>query len=451
MCRSVLDLYTIGPGPSSSHTIGPMRAAKNFHDLVQKLPVADLKRSARLEARLFGSLAATGPGHGTDKAVLTGFLGYDAENCPANLPTDFYSLSDKERTIQLAGTPVLITRDCIVYDAVQHTYPYSNTLICRLLDAQGGVIAEKIYYSVGGGFVLWEGWKEPEYGEAPFQYTSAAELIRLAQENDLTIPQILYRNELAITGHSPAVFSERMEKIAESMRQAVLRGCNREGVLPGNLNVHRKAAIMAKKAERIHDDVDQFIAFLNAHAFAVSEENAAGGIVVTAPTCGSSGVVPAMLSIIERFLGLGPQAIRSGLLAAAAVGMLAYNNASIAGAEVGCQGEVGVASAMAAAMLTQVKGYGPDTVMNAAEIALEHHLGLTCDPIGGYVQIPCIERNAMGALKAYNASLMATLEDARFHRVGLDAAILAMKETGQDMNSKYKETSLGGLATVVTC
>lgn len=256
-------------------------------------------------------------------------------------------------------------------------------------------------------------------------------------------------NEMAVTGRGRTEILADLDAVIALMRRCVDRGTRTEGVLPGSLRVYRKAARLAHRADCMDDPLNRFLGLLNAYAFAVAEENAAGGIIVTAPTCGSAGVVPAMLTIMEGYLGFGPQAVRDGLLAAAAVGFLAKHNAGIAGAEVGCQGEVGVASAMAAAMLAQARGYPPRIVENAAEIALEHHLGLTCDPVGGYVQIPCIERNAMGALKAYNACLMATAEDPDKHRVSLDMAIQAMGETGQNMDRKYKETAGGGLALSV--
>jgi L-serine dehydratase len=320
------------------------------------------------------------------------------------------------------------------------------------LDENCEVVTSKVYYSVGGGFIQWEDWVTPERPKPPYPYGSWDALAALVDESGLNVPQIVMANEMALMGKSRAEVRDELDGVIEVMRRSVSRGVRGEGILPGTLMVHRKAAHLARKADCMDDPLNRFLGLLNAYAFAVAEENAGGGIIVTAPTCGSAGVVAAVLTIMEGYLGFGPEAVRDGLMAATAVGFLARHNAGIAGAEVGCQGEVGVASAMAAAMLAQARGYPPHIVGNAAEIALEHHLGLTCDPVGGYVQIPCIERNAMGALKAYNACLVASAEDASKHRVHLDMTIKAMAETGQDMNSKYKETSGGGLAlSVIGC
>ena len=447
---SIFELFKAGPGPSSSHTIAPMIAALDFRDEVAALPQDILASARTVRARLFGSLSATGFGHGTHNAVVTGLLGYIPANCPAALPAGVFDLPEEDRVFSAGPFSCVLTEDAVRDDAIEHSYPYSNTMICELLgDGSSGdtVLFSKTYYSVGGGFVQWEGWTMPERGKMPFPYSSAAGLQRIANENGLSIPQIVLLNEMALTGVRAPVILERLDGIIEIMRRSVARGVSTgDSMLPGSLQVYRKAAYLARKADSRDDPLNRFLGLLNAYAFAVSEENAAGGIIVTAPTCGAAGVMPAVLTMIEGYLGFGPEAVRNGMLAAAAVGFLAKHNAGIAGAEVGCQGEVGVASAMAAAMLAQAKGYPPQIVENAAEIALEHHLGLTCDPVGGYVQIPCIERNAMGALKAYNAYLVASMEDVSKHRVTLDVTIRAMAETGRDMNAKYKETSLGGLA-----
>ncbi len=446
---SVFELFKAGPGPSSSHTIGPMLAALDFRGELEKMPAATLGRAGGIRVRLFGSLSATGFGHGTDAAIVTGLLGFEPADCPANLPAGVFGLGERERTLDVGPLRLALDKKIVVHDSVEHTHPYSNTLICELL-GKDGPLFQKTYYSVGGGFIQWEGWKSPERGDAPYPYSSAADLAALTRDKGLSIPQLVLQNETALTGRSADEVLDRLDAIIEVIRRSVARGIAAEGVLPGTLGVYRKAAHLARKADAVDDPLNRFLGLLNAYAFAVSEENAAGGIIVTAPTCGAAGVIPSVLSIMEGYLGLGPEAVRSGMLAAAAVGFLAKHNAGIAGAEVGCQGEVGVASAMAAAMLAQARGYSARIVENAAEIALEHHLGLTCDPVGGYVQIPCIERNAMGALKAYNACLVASMENPERHRVTLDAAIRAMAETGRDMTAKYKETSLGGLAVSIT-
>lgn len=449
---SLFELFKAGPGPSSSHTIGPMLAGLDFAELLQALPQDLLSRAASLTVRLFGSLSATGLGHGTTQAVITGLLGHKPSNCPGNLPNEVFSLPDGERSIKLAGKSLVLDASSVIYANIEHHYPFNNTLLFELNDSDKVQLFSKTYYSVGGGFIQWDGWTPPERDKPLYPYATANQLQKHVKESGLSIAQIVLQNEMSMTGENAGNILHRLDEIMEIMRNAVARGIGTQGILPGTLNVWRKAAYLARKADTLDDHINRFLGLINAYAFAVSEENACGGIIVTAPTCGAAGVIPSILTILEGHLGMGPESIRNGLLAAAAVGFLAKNNAGIAGAEVGCQGEVGVASAMGAAMLAQARGYPARIVENAAEIALEHHLGLTCDPVGGYVQIPCIERNAMGALKAYNACLLASTEDVERHRVSLDMAIKAMAETGRDMNVKYKETAHGGLAvSVVEC
>ena len=446
---SLFELFKAGPGPSSSHTIGPMAAALEFRRRIEGLAEDVRNKAASVRVRLFGSLSATGAGHGTNMAIAAGLLGYDPAHCPDDLPGGIFALPEENRLIRLGTRSILVSPAVVRPDAIAHDFPYSNTMIFSLLDDAGNALYEATGYSVGGGFIQWEGERPEPRPKPTFPYATAEELRLLAARDGLTIAQIVTRNEMAISGLDAARVFEKLDAVIELMRRSVQRGIRREGMLPGTLGVHRKAAHLARKADTLDDPVNRFLGLLNAYAFAVAEENASGGIIVTAPTCGAAGVLPAILTMLEGHLCLGPDAVRDGMLAAAAVGFLAKNNAGIAGAEMGCQGEVGVASAMAAAMLAQARGYPPRIVENAAEIALEHHLGLTCDPVGGYVQIPCIERNAMGALKAYNAFLVAVTEDVSLHRVSLDMAIRAMAETGRDMNAKYKETSLGGLAVNV--
>ena len=450
IATSVFELFKAGPGPSSSHTIAPMRAGMDFRFQIAALPENTLRQATCILVRLLGSLSATGIGHGTHKAVLTGLLGFEPETCPDSLPAGLFDLPEKQRTFAVGAFRYIPTLEHVVNDAVDHPHPHSNTLILELRNQSGGVLYSKIYYSVGGGFIQWEGWLPPESREVPYPYATGEDIERLVNTHGISLPHLMIQNEMALTGFGPAQVSAKLDAIIDIMRRSVERGIAVEGMLPGNLGVYRKAAHLARKANAASDPVSRFMGFLNAYAFAVAEENAAGSIIVTTPTCGSAGVLPSILALLEGHFGLGPEAVRNGMLAAAAVGFLAKHNAGIAGAEMGCQGEVGVASAMAAAMLAQARGYPLHIVLNAAEIALEHHLGLTCDPVGGYVQIPCIERNAMGALKAYNAYLVASMEDVTRHRVSLDVAIRAMGQTGRDMNAKYKETSLGGLAASLT-
>ena len=342
--------------------------------------------------------------------------------------------------------------DDIVHDRIQHDRPYSNTLVLSLHDGRGETLLEKEYYSVGGGFIQWEGWSEPERGLPVHPYRTMRDLKEILRVSGLTLHELMLENEIAITGMGRAAILEKLEGLLETMLDSVRHGLEASGPLPGTLGVQRKAGALYDKAAHMPIGSDRFLARLNAYALATAEENADGGVIVTAPTCGAAGVMPALLYAMRHDQSIGDRALREGMLAAAAVAFLAKRNAAIAGAEVGCQGEVGVASAMAAALVAHARGASAQTTENAAEIALEHHLGLTCDPVGGYVQIPCIERNAMGAVKAYNAFLLASTENPYHHRVSLDSAIAAMAETGREMNAKFKETSLGGLAvSMVNC
>lgn len=449
---SLFSLFKIGPGPSSSHTIGPMTAGKLFSEACSCLPREVLARASRIRVRLFGSLSATGAGHGTDAAVLAGILGTGPEDCPPGFLARLSADPAHEYRVELGVGSVFISLADIVHDAVVHNYPYSNTLLAELHDAFGHVIFEKAYYSVGGGFVQWDDWKAPELGAPAYPYSNMRELRSIIREQGLNIYEIMLANEMAVTGASRTSIIDGLNEILDRMEEAVKHGLEGCGCLPGPLNVQRKAHMLQERARALHASPGKFLAALNAYAFAAAEENASGGVIVTAPTCGSAGVMPALVYAMRHDMFIGDRAIREGFLAAAAVGFIAKHNASIAGAEVGCQGEIGVASAMAAAMLTDAQGNPSRYVENAAEVALEHHLGITCDPVGGFVQIPCIERNAMGAVKALNAALISTGTSPEAHRVSLDAAIAAMAETGREMSHKFKETSMGGLAvSMVTC
>ena len=449
---SLFSLFKIGPGPSSSHTIGPMTAGRLFVETCSALPREVLARTARLRVRLFGSLSATGEGHGTDAAILAGLLGTKPEDCPQGLLQRLASVPDETYRVELGVGSALVSLRDIVHDSIVHDYPYSNTLKAELLDAAGSVLFERVYYSVGGGFVQWEGWKAPEQGEPVYRYSNMTELRALIREHGLNIYEIMLANEMAVTGASRPRIIDGLNEILARMEDSVRHGLDGSGCLPGPLKVERKAHMLRQRSSALNAAPGKFLASLNAYAFAASEENASGGVIVTAPTCGSAGVMPALVYAMRHDMHVGDRAIREGFLAAAAVGFIAKHNASIAGAEVGCQGEVGVASAMGAAMLTDALGNPSRYVENAAEVALEHHLGITCDPVGGFVQIPCIERNAMGAVKAFNASLISTAVKPESQRVSLDAAIAAMAETGREMSSKFKETSMGGLAvSMVTC
>ncbi len=442
---SLFDFFKMGPGPSSSHTMGPMLAAYNFLGLCQELPEKTTQNAHAIYIELLGSLSATGVGHGTKTAILAGLLGFEPASCPPNFLAQM--AENKTHSIQLKQNNTVNTGLSFIIDgAVHHEKPFSNTLIFSLQDAKKNVLFSREYYSVGGGFIQWEGWKAPELGNPCFPYNSMHQLREHLKETGLTLHEIILQNESAITGMTRPNILQKLESIMEAMFMSVERGLNTEGLLPGTLGVYRKALCIYEKAKSMPYYEDRFMGKLNAYAFAAAEENAGGGVIVTAPTCGSAGVMPALLYAMRHDMNIGERAIREGVLASAAIGYLAKANAGIAGAEMGCQGEIGVASSMGAAMLNHARGNPVHMVENAAEIALEHHLGLTCDPVGGYVQIPCIERNAMGALKAYNASLLASCQQSMHHMVTLDACIQAMYETGRDMNIKFKETSTGGLA-----
>lgn len=444
------DFFTIGPGPSSSHTIGPMRAGHDFVRRCRALP--DAARVAGLHVELLGSLSATGAGHGTDAAVLAGLLGHEPEACPPAVLSTLAEQRAVRHTLVLRDRTLDVGFADIVFGPVCHDAPFGNTLRFSACASDGTVVFAMEYYSVGGGFLQWEGWTPPERGRPAHPYASMRELRSRLKESGLSLPELILENESAITGMERPAILARLDAIMEAMCDCVRRGLEADGRLPGTLGVWRKAAGLLERSAALSFPADGFLGRLNAYAFAVAEENASGGIVVTAPTCGAAGVMPALLHAMRQELRIGERALREGLLASAAIGMLAKHNAGIAGAEVGCQGEIGVASAMAAAMLAHARGHGAPVVESAAEIALEHHLGLTCDPVGGYVQIPCIERNAVGAVKAYNSALLATCEEHGQHKVSLDAAISAMGEIGREMSAKFKETSLGGLAvSIVEC
>ena len=448
----VFDLFRIGLGPSSSHTVGPMRAARRF-----ALGCAGLAGlAARVQVTLYGSLAWTGKGHGTDLAVLAGLAGLEPATAAPEVVHDLPGRIRAGGQLDVTGLgplPFDPDRD-LVFDRATPTPAHPNTLRFLLHDAAGAALREEVWHSVGGGFILREGEAaEDEAGGAlPYPFTSARALLAMAEHHGLTVAELQFANECAI--RPAALVHAHLAEVAAAMARCIDRGLVTEGELPGGLKVRRRAPkLAAKLAEARRRNLrapSEATDHASLWAIAVNEENAAGGRVVTAPTNGAAGVLPAVLRYWQTWY---PDADTPGgetfLLTAAAIGGLAKRNASISGAEVGCQGEVGVASAMAAAGLAAALGGTPAQVENAAEIALEHHLGLTCDPIGGLVQVPCIERNAMGAVKAINAASLAMSGDGT-HRVPLDEAIATMRQTGLDMHSKYKETAQGGLAVHVT-
>ncbi|MBI2714502.1 MAG: L-serine ammonia-lyase [Rhizobiales bacterium] len=451
---SVFDLFKIGIGPSSSHTTGPMKAAGCFRASVLKHP-----RSAgivRIQVTLFGSLAWTGKGHATEKAIALGLIGCLPETIdPDDANKRFADICATGR-LPLTGDhsiPFRRERD-IVFDLERILPGHSNTLTLAAFDADGRALVEETWHSVGGGFIIREG--EDTAAQAsqvafPFNYRSAEELLSLCHANSIAIADLVLANEKALRPETTVLAS--IDRIAAVMFDCIERGIRATGQLPGGLNVQRRARSLHERLnsadqrnfQRPHEAMES----VNIHTIAVNEENAAGGRVVTAPTNGAAGVIPAVLKYYRDHCPGDPQqGERTFLLTAAAIGSLCKMNASISGAEVGCQGEVGTACSMAAAGLTAALGGSNRQIENAAEIGIEHHLGMTCDPIGGFVQIPCIERNAFGAVKAINAAWLALRGDGT-HRVSLDQVIETMRQTGADMQSKYKETSRGGLAVNV--
>ncbi|MBS0515922.1 MAG: L-serine ammonia-lyase [Proteobacteria bacterium] len=460
MAVSVFDLFKIGIGPSSSHTVGPMRAAARFCTrwLEEK---GDLPRVARIRAEVFGSLALTGRGHGTDKAVLCGIEGEWPDKIdPDSIPERLKRIRETKRIRVLGTHEIPFDEKTDLAMNKRQKLPYhTNGMRFTAYDADGEVLATRDYYSVGGGFVVntdeaADDKIVPDATPLPYPFSSGDELLRLCAESGKTIAQVMLANEMV--WRSEAEVREGLLAIWRAMSDCVARGMREKGTLPGGLKVLRRAPMLAaelrNRPEAALRDPLTILDWVNLYALAVNEENAAGGRVVTAPTNGAAGIIPAVLHYYERFVpGANDAGLVDFLLTAGAIGILYKENASISGAEVGCQGEVGVACSMAAGGLTAATGGSIYQVENAAEIGMEHNLGLTCDPIGGLVQIPCIERNAMGSVKAINAQRMAMRGDGK-HRVSLDKVIKTMRDTGRDMQDKYKETSRGGLAVnVIEC
>lgn len=463
MAISVFDIFKIGIGPSSSHTVGPMRAALLFvHGLNNDHLLAAV---AHIRCELYGSLGLTGRGHGSDKAVLLGLMGHDPESVDVEAIPELLARVRREHRLRLPDgrdIPFDEAADLLLHR--KETLPFhTNAMRLVAFDAQGTELANRVYYSVGGGFVISAEVAEapdrrhqvvPDISVLPHPFRSAQELLELVQTEGISIAELMRRNERL--WRSDAEIDAGLHRIWQTMQDCVARGCRTKGELPGGFKVRRRAAelyqsLIAHPEAALRDPL-QVLDWVNLYALAVNEENAAGGRVVTAPTNGAAGIVPAVLHYYSRFVhGSSEAGVFDFLLTAAAIGILYKENASISGAEVGCQGEVGVACSMAAGALCAVLGGTPAQVENAAEIGMEHHLGLTCDPVGGQVQIPCIERNAIAAVKAINAARMALRGDGT-HHVSLDMVMKTMLETGADMMTKYKETAQGGLAVnIVVC
>ena len=450
---SVFELFTVGMGPSSSHTVGPMRAARRF---AQSLADSGLlAATARLHADLYGSLGATGRGHGTPKAIILGLGGARPDEVdPATVDAQVAAVRGGE-TLRILGrhSIAFCEDDDIEFRGRERLPGHPNAMRMHALDATASELCSRTYFSVGGGFIAEDGepagCEPPEGSAQPYPFASSAELLDHCGRTGLRISEVMMANERSARTEND--IGTELRKIWAAMQASVRRGCAQEGVLPGGLKLRRRAAGLRRvlEASAAGNDPLRAMDWIELYALAVSEENAAGGQVVTAPTNGAAGIVPAVLHYYRDFTpGSDEAGISRFLLAAGAIGTLYKRNASISGADVGCQGEVGSASSMAAAGLAEALGGTPAQVENAAEIAMEHNLGLTCDPVGGLVQIPCIERNALAAVKAVAAARLALRGDGR-HRVSLDAVIKTMRDTGADMSSKYKETSEGGLAVNV--
>ena len=455
MAISVFDLFTIGIGPSSSHTVGPMRAARSFVEALEQR--GDLDTLHTLIVRLYGSLGATGRGHGTHRAVVLGLEGDSPETVDVDAIESRMDAVGEDRRIMIAGRKPIDfdLKSHLIFEKRESLPGHPNGMRFLALDEEDETLHEAVYYSVGGGFVVSENeLGQPVIAEVadalPYEFTEGSELLDLCERNGLSVSDLMLANELV--WRDAETVRQRLLNIWHAMQSCVQRGCRTTGVLPG-LKVERRAAglhaQLSGKPEAALKDPLTIMDWVNLYALAVNEEDAVGGRVVTAPTNGAAGIIPAVLHYYANFVpGADDDGVVRFLLTAGAIGLLFKRNASISGAEVGCQGEVGSACSMAAAGLTEVLGGSPSQVENAAEIAMEHNLGLTCDPIGGLVQIPCIERNAMASVKAINAARLALRGDGR-HFVSLDKVIATMRETGRDMQEKYKETSRGGLATNV--
>ncbi|MDX7717646.1 L-serine ammonia-lyase [Aeromonas caviae] len=456
---SVFDMFSIGIGPSSSHTVGPMRAACAF---IQTLKANELlSRTGRVVVECYGSLGQTGKGHGTGKAIILGLAGFEPESVDIEAIPAFLAQVEQTQTLCLGGEqPSEFPRIGAILFNRRKTLPaHSNGMTLRAYEGDT-LVFEQTYYSIGGGFIIEESHFANAREEAarfdaahpiPYPFESGAELLAQCQESGLSISGLMLANEKVF--RSEAEIKAGLRKIWQAMQGCVERGCKSEGVLPGGLKVKRRAPALYRQLcgeTNFNKDPLMVMEWVDLFALAVNEENAAGGRVVTAPTNGAAGIIPAVLHYYDRFVRkVDDELLMQYFLTAAAIGILYKKNASLSGAEVGCQGEVGVACSMAAGALAELLGASPAIVENAAEIGMEHNLGLTCDPVGGLVQVPCIERNAMGAVKAINAARLA-LRGTGEHKVSLDKVIRTMWETGNDMKTKYKETARGGLAVNIT-
>ena len=450
---TVDEFYKVGPGPSSSHTIGPMRITYDFYQQAAKLPADKLAKATKLQVNLFGSLSATGKGHGTERAALAGLVGKE----PATVdPLFLDSLRDKPDQVfpvKLGAKSIDVSLKDVIYDATKGDFKHPNTMTVKLL-AGNEVLLEQEYYSVGGGFIEWKGYTPPKKNPPKYPFATMKELRAHADNNKTTIAKVMMANEMSISGRSEEEVNAFVDKIINAMVATVKSGLSmpEDDVLPGPIKLHSKAASVYKRTMDDKFQADRGIGSLSAFALAASEENGRGHLVITAPTGGSAGVMPSLVYGLLEVRKVDRQKVRDGMLAAAAIGYLCKHHATLSAAEGGCQAEIGVASSMAAALTATAYDAPSLVVENAAESALEHHLGMTCDPVAGYVQVPCIERCAFGAVKAWTAYAIASNEIASRHRISFDETVLALAQTAKEMNSKYKETSEAGLAlSVVLC
>jgi L-serine dehydratase len=447
------EFYKVGPGPSSSHTIGPMRITYDFYQRCTKLPADQLAKVTGMKVHLFGSLSATGKGHGTERAALAGIIGKEPATVEPEFLDSLAAKPDQTFPVKIGDKTLTMSLKDIVYDETKGNFPHPNTMTCKLMGGDA-VLYELEYYSVGGGFIEWKGYEPPKKGQPKYPYSTMKELQSHAAQNKLSVAQVVMANEIAVSGKSEAEINAFIDKIHTAMVNIVKAGLSAPiATLPGPIKLKTKASDVYKRAMDDTYVSQRGVGVVSAYALAGSEENARGHLVVTAPTGGSAGVIPALVYALgEGGRKLPQQKIRDGFLAAAAVGYLCKHNATLSGAEGGCQAEIGVASAMGAALIAQAHDFDPQVVANSAESSLQHHLGMTCDPVAGFVQVPCIERCAFGAVKAWTGFMIASNEIPTNRRVDFDTTVDAMALTAKEMNAKYKETSEGGLAvSVVLC
>ncbi len=445
---SIFEIFKIGPGPSSSHTIAPLKIGYSFHKEAAGFSSKIVDKAMKIRVELHGSLSATGRGHGTLRAVVGGLLGMTPESCDPDLLLSIFEKKDETYKIKIADKVISLCEKDVVFSPLKEAmkFPYANTMIIKLLDIKNKIIIEKEYYSVGGGFIECKGEIIKKNKNKPkYEYSNFNELKEICKRENLSLSDLVLQNEMKITGDSEKEINKKLKKIIDVMLSSVENGLNsKQKVLPGSIGLKREAKHVLKSAKKMKFLTTKHLTKLNSYALAASEENASGRIVVTAPTSGSSGVIPSVVYYLNNNLKISKKNIIRGMMTASAIAFIAKANASIAGADVGCQGEVGVASAMLGALIGSIENSSIDVIEASATIALEHFLGLTCDPVGGYVQVPCIERNAVGAVAGYNAFILAHSQLKK--TVTFDDVVKTMLETGRDMNEKYRETAKGGLA-----